>query len=328
MNLIDLRDVLDDRSHPARIPAGLERMSGVRARVSAIRQRRAVAIAAFGVVVLVIIGYGLLPPDGPHPGLAVSHPAPVNTVGYSILDGFPEYANGAEVVATASASTRVGVLRVAAAATSLGFVFVTRCQLTGAAQLSLRWAANGNTLNEGSCGATFQAEPTLLRSIVTDTRGRIEFEVTVAHGGRATVPDGTFSVAVMRRLDYATYPFPPRPGTLAPLARYPGADQDPRVDPDTGRIIDSVAANPDAPVEVSLPVPPNAVLDMVAQTPGFLLVYADGLLQARGEWWDYDQSVSGTSLRVGEKGTRLVTLRLVPEHVTGAWRAVLYSGQP
>jgi hypothetical protein len=131
----------------------------------------------------------------------------------------------------------------------------------------------------------------------------------------------------MRRLAYADYPFPPRPVRLDPLPADPVVGADGQVGRDARKIVDSVAANPGAPVELRVPVPANAALDMVAQTPGFLRVYADGRLQAGAEWWDYDQSVYGTTLRTGEQGTRTVTLRFVPEHMTGTWRAVLYSGQ-
>jgi hypothetical protein len=331
MNVTDLRDILDERSHAARIPAGLERMAGVRARVSAIRQRRVAAIGALAVVTLVIIGYGLTRPHAPHAGLAAVHPTASPSFGYHLVNGFPEYADGAKVVATGSASTRVGVIRVTAAAAELGFVFATRCQVPDGVELSLNWTANGNKIVEGTCGGSFRTDPGMWQSPGTRAGDRVEFVVTIVAvqpgPSSGPVPDGTFSVAVMRRLDYAAYPLPPRPARLAPLAKNPAAGLDPRVGQATGKVIDSVPADPKAPVEIKIPVAANAALDMVAQTPGYLLVYADGLLQARAEWWDYEQLVYGASLRAGEQGSRTVTVRLVPEHMTGAWRAVLYSGQ-
>jgi hypothetical protein len=233
-----------------------------------------------------------------------------------MVDGFPEYALGAKVVATGSASTEVGVIKVTADAAALGFVFATRCEVPTGADLLLTWSANGTALSTGTCGATTHPDTSRLPS----TGQRVEFVVTIASTKPGPIPDGTVSVAVMSRIDYADYPFPPRPARLTPLSVKLAAGRDPRV-------IDSVAADPDAPVEVSVAVVGVTWLDMVGQTPGFLRVYTDGLLTAKAEWWDYDQLVYGAALSSDEQGTRTLTLRFVPQHMTGAWRAFLYSGQ-
>jgi hypothetical protein len=318
MNVTDLQDVLDDRSHPARIPAGLERMAGVRARVSAIRQRRVAVIGALATVVLMIIWYAQLRPDVRRTDLVTAPPIVAASFGYHLIDGFPEYADGAKVIATGSASTQVGLIRVTAVAASLGFVLATRCQVARRGGLSLTWTANGDQLSQGDCGATLHLDTARWQA-----GEPVDFVVRIASTEPGPVPDGTFAVAVMSRVAYADYPFPPRPARLEPLPE-PADGRDQRY---TGQVIDSVAANPDAPVEVRLPVAGNASLDMVAQTPGMLRIYTDGLLQAGAEWWDYGQSVYDATLRPGEQGARTVTLRLVPQHMTGAWRAVLYNGQ-
>jgi hypothetical protein len=333
MNLTDLRDVLDERSHHARIPAGLERMAGVRARVSAIRQRRAAAIGALALAGLMIIWYGLVAQRSP--GTVAVRPVSSPASGYRLIDGFPEYADGAKVVATANASTH-DVLRVTAIAGELGFAFVTRCALPAGFALILRSSANGAPLGDVTCGATFRPGDDMLASIGARAGDRITFVFSAvqtqyyqlpADGSPApasnssTLPDGTVSVAVMRRLDFAAYPFPPRPARLAPLSVDRAANGATAV-----TVIDSMP-NPLAPIEVPVVVAGNADLDMVAQTPGFLRVYLDGRLQERAEWWDYAQGVYAVTLRPNEVGSRTLTLRLVPEHMTGAWRAVLHTPQ-
>jgi hypothetical protein len=238
---------------------------------------------------------------------------PTASIGYQLIDGFPEYALGAKVVATGTASTGAGVIRVTAVTAALGFVLATRCKVRQGADLLLTWTANGNEVSSAPCGATSRPDPNRLPS----TGEPVEFVVTIASAKPGPMPDGSVSVAVMSRVDYADYPLPPRPAKLAALPTKLVAGRDPR-------IIDSIATDPDAPVEIKLTVVGDTWLDMVAQTPGYLRVYANGSLQDQADWWDYEQLVYSATLPVG---TRLVTLRFVPEHMTGAWRAFLYSGQ-
>jgi hypothetical protein len=344
MNVTDLRYLLDEQSHPARMPAGLERMAGVRARVTAIRQRRIVIAGTLASIVLMVVGYALVSPPAPDRGPATGRPDPAASPGYRVIDGFPEYAGGARIVATANASTGLGIIQVTAVAGDLGFALAQRCDVPADIELQLGWSANGRRLTETSCrgGAPFRPDAAAWRMAGVRPGERVKFTVEIilaqriataaAPGGAdptpVPVPGGTFAVAVMRRVAFASYPLPPRPAALAPLEQNPGLAADPRAGSDTGTVVDGVPDSPNRPVTIRLLVAPNAPVEMVAQTPGLLLVYVDGRLQVRGEWWDYDQRATGAVLRPGEVANQVVTLRLVPEHMTGDWRMIVHGAPP
>jgi hypothetical protein len=216
---------------------------------------------------------------------------------------------------------------VSAVAGELGFSLAERCQVNTDVQLVVSWSANGQKISEGSCGGTFRPDPTIWQTIRSQVGAEIEFVATVSTPRPAPAPDGTFAVAVMRRVDFGSYLFPPRPAQLRPLDPDPAGGLDPRLRSGRGTVIDSVPGAPNAPVQLpGVLVSPDAPLDVVAQTPGILLVYVDNVAQARAEWWDYDQTPYGATLQPGELSSRTVTLRLVPQHMTGAWRAVLRAG--
>ena len=73
-------------------------------------------------------------------------------------------------------------------------------------------------------------------------------------------------------------------------------------------------------------------IDMASQTPGYLHIRVNGVEVARGEWWDYEQA--GYSVPVDKKDDwtkhfgltvragQQVTIEIVPEYTTGAWKVV------
>ncbi|HEU4424235.1 MAG TPA: hypothetical protein VFR67_17030 [Pilimelia sp.] len=321
MNLTDLRDELDARSLPDDDVLGSARLAGVQNRIQGIRRRRVAGVAAAAAVVAaVVIGYGALPRTS-------ALPDPAATPSPSTVNGFSEYASGAKVVATASGSLH-DTIRLTAVAGERGFAFTHRCSLTDE-HLMVRWRIAGRNDSSGaSCstdsGGSYRPEPTFWTRAGIRPGDTVTFVAWVEWDGqkpRSTpLPDGAFSFAVMRRLAFEEYPLPPRPAVLQPLSEAPA-----NISP-TGAIgvVESDPADPNATRTVTVAVPPGASLDIGAQTPGTMRVLVDGKLLTTAEWWDYSLGINANLLRYGQKGTRPVTLTFQPEHMTGAWRAVIH----
>jgi hypothetical protein len=322
VNLTDLRDELDARSVPGEGLLDQARLSGVQARIGAIRRRRmAGTAAALVVVTAVVIGYGVLP-------WTSATPAPGE--GPSVVDGFPEYAVGARVVATGSAPLQDRITMTAAVG-ERGVAVTSRCEdVPDTVSVWLVWRANGRQVASMTCGAGGYSttDPTEWAKVGARPGEPVAFTVEVDRVTQpGTGPDqvvavsgGTFTVAVMDRLPFEDYPFPPRPAELVPFSR--AAEN---VQPDGAlAVVESDPADPNATRTVTVTVPVGARLDMAAQTPGLLRVSVGGRTVTTGEWWDYDVGIQGYVLRDGEVGTGSVTITFTPQHMTGAWRAVIH----
>jgi hypothetical protein len=317
MNLTDLRATLDDRSSEAAhaVAAGT-RIEGVRARVRATRQRRA-AVGALAVVAALAIGYAVVTR-----GLIDSRPQPATTTPPPTLsvNGFPEYANGAHLIGSRTAAF-AEEMAFTVDGSPRGWALAARCTSSEPdRELWVRWQINGQLLTSHSCtdqgGSTVRPDmsrfdPDWRRPDLTSTiTARME-----ATDGKP-LPAGTFSVAISERLPYEGYPLPPRPAALRPLDPAPAVN----VDPAYG--IASVDSDPDDPTRsktLVLDLAAGASIDMVSQTPGYLHVIVDGTEIATGEWWDYDLAIYG--LTIDRPGRHTITF--VPEHLSGAWRAVI-----
>ncbi|MEV4658358.1 hypothetical protein [Micromonospora sp. NPDC049301] len=148
MNLTDLTQVLDERSgEPAAQDRHDERLRGVRAKVVARRRRRIAtwttcAVVALGGVVAAAVLPGLRPDVTPAPADSTS---PVR-----IIDGFPEYANGARLVAVESAALPKRRVELTIVPTTLDLVVSTRCDDP---LLQEKLSINGHDfLSHGDCG--------------------------------------------------------------------------------------------------------------------------------------------------------------------------------
>jgi hypothetical protein len=321
MNLTDLRDELDARSVPDDDPFGPARLAGVHGRIRTIRRRRVGGVAAaIAAVVAIVIGYGTLPRPA-------ALPEPATTPSPSLVNGFPEYAAGAKVVATGTTAMS-RTLTLTAVAGDRGFSFTHRCTLTDE-YLMVRWRIAGRNDSSGaSCstdgGGSYRPDDAFWAQAGIRPGDTVTFVAWVEWDGRkprsTPLPDGTFSFAVMRRLAFEEYPLPPRPAVLEPLSEAAA-----NISPAGAiAVVESDPATPNAARSIAVAVPAGAILDIGAQTPGTMRVLVDGKLLATAEWWSYDLGISGYTLRDGEKGTRRLTLTFQPEHMTGAWRAVIH----
>lgn len=321
MNLTDLRDELDARSIPGDDLLGPARLAGVQGRIRTIRRRRAGGVAAaIAVVVALLIGYGTLPRPA-------ALPEPATSPGPSMVNGFPEYAFGARVVSTGTAAMREP-LTLTAVAGDRGFSFTHRCAVTDE-HLMVRWRIAGRNDSSGASCSTdsngsYRPDDTFWTQAGIRPGDTVTFVVWVEWDGRkprsTPLPDGSYSFAVMRRLAFEEYPLPPRPAVLEPLSEAAA-----NISPAGAiAVVESDPADPNGVRSLTVAVPAGASLDIGAQTPGTMRVLVDGKLLATAEWWSYDLGISGYTLRYGEKGTRRVTLTFQPEHMTGAWRAVIH----
>jgi len=316
MNLTDLRDELDARSTPADDLLGSVRLAGVQTRIQAIRRRRVAGVAAaFAVVAAVFIGYATMPRTS-------ALPEPATTPSPATVNGFAEYAIGAKVVATGTASMHDSI-SLTAVAGERGFTFTQRCAVYDE-KLFVKLRINGHDIGGSSCSPGGGSFYTMADETWDDLGVRPGDRVTITarlEGARSpatVIPDGDFSVAVMARVAVEDYPFPPRPAVLQPLSEAAGnvwpehsiavVESDP-VDPNATRI-----------VTVTLPKGAELSLDMVAQTPGSLRVLVNGKHLQDAEWWTYDLGIVAATL----SGDRTVTLTFQPERMTGAWRAVIH----
>ncbi|SCE79779.1 hypothetical protein GA0074695_1202 [Micromonospora viridifaciens] len=334
MNLTDLKQVLDERSgDPAEHVVHHLRLQGVRAKVVARRRRRvatwtACAIVAVAGVAAAAVVPGLRADVTPTPA---DSPSPVRTI-----EGFPEYANGARVVAAKSGALPQHRVELTFVPANLDLVVFTRCDGTG--ELEQEVTVNGHDFVSGGCTGTFRPHGWDGLDVEVGKPATFVMTITGAQrpddtgGGSVAIPDtGTFGLAIGERIPFDHYPLPPRPsGTLDPLPEtLPFGCTEVRC-PDAV-IIRSDPADPTRPVRRPLTWETMRGIDMVAQTPGLLHVRINGVEITTGEWWDYAMSGNGMygdkdggwkrfglGLRPGDSAT----IEIVPEHITGAWQVV------
>lgn len=336
MNLIDLKQVFDDRSvGSAEQIVHQGRLRGVQTKVIARRRRRIAAWTTAAVVAVVAAAVavpGRQPDVAPDPAVT---PPPAR-----VIEGFPEYAMGARVVDAVSGVAPTRRVELTMVPTTLDLVIFTSCDGTGQdSSIEHELRVNGRELAEGTCGGSLR--PADVAGLGVEVGEPATFVMTVTGATRheesgriaVPVPDGAaFGFAIGERIPFDRYPLPPRPaGTLAPLDLLPPYCA-PAICADAV-VIRSDPADPIRPVRRTVSWRTLAQIDMVAQTPGLLHVRVNGVEVTTGEWWDYTMTGSGM---YGDRGQgwkgpfgldlrpdEMVTVEVVPEHVTGAWRVVL-----
>ena len=335
MNLTDLKQVFDERSgDPAEHVMHHLRLQGVRGKVVARRRRRVAAWTAGAIVAVAGVAAAVVPglrPDGtPTPA---DTPSPVRTI-----EGFPEYGNGARVVAAKSAALPQHRVELTIVPTILDLVVFNRCDGVGERiSLEKKVTVNGHLFVSGSCGGTYRPQGWAGLGVAVGKPATFVLTITGAErydeadGVRVPIPEtGTFGLAIGERIPFDRYPLPPRPGTLDPLREDLPAGCTEASCPDVV-IIRSDPADPTRTVRRTLTWETMHGIDLVAQTPGFLHVRVNGVEVATGEWWDYAMSGNGMygDKDGGWKQFGLdphpgdsVTIEVVPEHITGAWQVV------
>jgi hypothetical protein len=336
MNLTDLKQVLDGRSSdPAEHIMHHMRLHGVRAKVSARRRRRIATWTACVVVAVAGIATAVVPGLRTHVSpTPANNPSPTRTV-----EGFPEYANGARVVAARSAELPARRIELTVVPTTLDLVVFRRCNGTDD-QVALieKLTVNGHDLSSGTCGGAVRPSAWERLDVTVGKPATFAMTITGAqrfdgtHNVDMSIPEaGTFGLAVGERIPFDKYPLPPRPSvTLGPLDQVLPAGCTEALCPGS-LIIRSDPADPTRPVRQIVTWQTINSIDMVAQTPGLLHVRVNGVEIATGEWWDYKMTGNGMFGDKDGEWKRLgldphpgdsVTIEIVPEHIGGAWQVV------
>jgi hypothetical protein len=293
------------------------------------RQRRAAkvrpALAAVAAVLVAAAGTGtaiqLTGEDG----------GPVQVPGGE-LAGFPEYAEGARVIAAESAPFADGSLSLTFTPTTSDLVLFTRCDTepaedvpvvlyaelaTGAATASpsIQAADNGfcfipvaQSAEEGRTDGissvlgpehsqNWEGWETFWAAMQVGEPTTITVELLdaapICCGGNPSIPsDGTFGLAVAERVPFEEYQFPSRPEELEPLPEGNPVDFELRADPD----------DPNRRVEGTVAWEAAwcdaglLPLGLHSQTPGSLQVLVSTSQVAYHTWWDYEQTEPAFSL--------------------------------
>jgi hypothetical protein len=351
--MIDLRELLDDRSTPPADLAQHLRLLAVQGRIATRRRRRITAAGAFAVVVaLVIAGYGLTPAlrGAPQPAVTPSPPP-------RLIEGFPEYAGGARVVAAATSAPGATSATVTFTPTTTDLRIFDRCGSgVPGADLEYQLTINGHANGGGSCGSGSLFWPDHQRNALRlgITVGR-PMTVTVSarnlliwgDGERKTErrpvpPTAWVSVAVGEHMPFADYPLPPRPATLQPMEftsqlSMGGVDHA----PDEEHLwLRSDPADPLRPQSIPIVWKDRYDLRLRSQTPGTLRLSLNGVHVASHSWWDYEGNDSNTYWQTGSfepyswvtgfttpAPGSLVTLTATPSDVTGAWVVRVIPGK-
>ncbi|MFC7246322.1 hypothetical protein ACFQO7_27920 [Catellatospora aurea] len=352
--MIDLKELLDERSTPPTDLAQHLRMHEVRGRIAVRRRRRITAAGVFAAVVaLIVTGYGTLPAlrGAPDPAVTPS-PAP------RLIEGFPEYASGTRVVAAGTSEPGTTSLTVTWTPTTLDFRVFYRCTVSDEnTALEMTIALNGRPTSGGSCrdgGSSFSwpraekmsadyglrvGSPSSLTMTATNS---VRWPADGKEHDNGPVPaDATMSLAVGDDVPFADYPLPPRPTVLRTLdprqAFYNGEVEAAFED---RLLVHSDPADPLRPMSVTVIWRDHYDLLMEAQTPGTLAISLNGVEVDSPTWWDYNVSTINRSWETSSyepyyddvpgfirptQGS-VVTVTIMPRNITGAWFVQITPG--
>jgi hypothetical protein len=314
MNLTDLSEVLRDRAELAD-SSHEARMAGVRARVTAVRRRRAVAGAAFVMLALVGIVYAVLP------RLDQSEPAvPPRSL--------PEYQYGTRLVTQAWGDLPSTSVTVRFVPRSLDLMLFTQCDIGPSNWLLISTTVNGHPFaDHRTCGSASSANWGAL-GVVVGQQSVITLTVDGKQGSGTSNPppvlpspeSGSFALGVGEAVPVSAYPFPPRPQTLE---TFQPSFPEPAIE------VRSDAADPAGRKEITAAWPGDNVLHAEMNTPGRMRILVNDVEVINYSHWTYGvgstQTLPGDWPRHGLQLTegQQVKITVIPERTTGDWRVTL-----
>jgi hypothetical protein len=322
---VDLGELMRQRSVNAETTMRTDRVDEVRRRISRVRRRRTVSAVVAGAAVLAAVATGatLLPPR------PTSDPEPVATM--RTIDGFPEYAAGARVIGTAVSALPDTQVSVTVVPETLDLVFTARCDPPLWIEIRAAGHEVSFSCNESS-GSFWRPRNTVdLAASGLEPGQPATFVATVTgafdpdSSREQPLPDqGTFAFAVMSRVAFDDYPFPPRPSTLASL--------DDQIPAEAAFQLRSDPADPTRPVSRTLAWSAELELEVFSTTPGFVTVSINGTPIVTQENWSF--GIAGTTVGLAAEGLPQfaegtpVTVTADPLHVTGPWAIWSTFAQP
>ncbi|SFQ99821.1 hypothetical protein SAMN04488564_101935 [Lentzea waywayandensis] len=314
MNLTDLREVLRDRAELAD-SSHEARMAGVRARVTAAKQRRAVAGAAFVVLALVGIVYALLPRlDQPEPAVPPR--------------SLPEYQFGTRLLTQAWGDLPSTSATVRFVPRSLDLMLFIKCDTGPTDKLLISITVNGHPFAENrTCGGASSANWSNL-GVVVGQQSVITLTVDGKEGSGTSNPppvlpspeSGSFALGVGEAVPVSEYPFPPRPQTLE---TFPPSLGEPAIE------VRSDAADPAGRKEITAAWPGDNELHAEMNTPGRMRILVNDVEVINYSHWTYglgsSHTLPGNWPRRGLQLTKgqQVKITVIPERTTGEWRVTL-----
>ncbi|MBV1851590.1 hypothetical protein [Catellatospora tritici] len=335
--MIDLKELLDERSTPPADLAQHLRLGTVRQRITARRRQRIGALAAV-VLALGAIGYGISP--------ALRDGGPAQPAGPGA--GFPQYLGGTRLIAATRSRPGINSLTLTFTPPGLSeFKVFTDCTGAPGVHLQGELEVDGQAGASGDCGdgltMSWQVQPEKQGRQVS-VRLRVFATDRDTHRN-AAFPDGaTIAMAVGVPVPFDAYPLPDRPAVLGAPAdakllldawQPPGA---PDATP-TDNVLDSLLwlrgdlQNPLRPQTVTVHSRDGYSFISQSLTPGSLRIQVDGADVQSEQWWDYDADLHLFNLDLtsppydaGRPGG--VTITVTPEHVTGDWQLLVQADTP
>ncbi|GHJ49564.1 hypothetical protein Cs7R123_69060 [Catellatospora sp. TT07R-123] len=337
--MIDLKELLDQRSTP---PADLVqhlRLGTVRQRIDVRRRQRVGGLVA-AVLVLGAIGYGLTPAPGDG--------GPAQQTGSTA--GFPQHLHGARVIAAVRSRPWQNSVTLDFVSPGLGtYLVFTDCTGAPGVDLEGELVVGGEVRQTGRCGDGL----TMTWQIAEDRKGRdlsIRLRVVATERGTgrsAAFPDGaTVAVAVGVPVLRSAYPLPERPAVLAEpagpqqlLAAWEPQSLPPPSPGTFTKTLDTrlwLRSDPDDPLlPRTVTVRSGDRYSFISQslTPGSLRLRVDGVDVRTEDWWDYDADLHVYTVDLtlapyhSGKG-RDITLTVTPDQVTGAWQLLVQADTP
>ncbi|GAA1631123.1 hypothetical protein ACFQY4_38535 [Catellatospora bangladeshensis] len=348
--MIDLKDLLDDRSTtPPEVSQHL-RLDQVQGRIAVRRRRRTTAAGALAALIaLVVVGYTVAPGLRAAPEPAVTRIPPT-------VKGFPKYNFGTKVVAAERTAPGVTTLTLTwlPAPTVTTYTVIEKCWTAlngGTIEVDIK--VNGGPRLGGSCGGGWtsaldeqararaaRGEPIVFTMTAT---GYGDYDSTAGEWRTGPLPaDAVLGMAVAEPVPFADYPLPSRPERLKPLdLREVIVNEGITYAPISEAVeVHSDPADPSRPQRITLLWQDHYSLVMAAQTPGVLTFAADGSDFDTASWWSYEgghivrdwdtadyQPLPPIPGFVRPPAGTVVTLTVTPQHFTGAWAVRLVAGK-
>jgi len=317
MNLTDLTEVLreraelDDTAHDAR-------MAGIRGRVLATRRR--LALAGVVCVVLAVVS-----------AVFLTVPRPVEPA--NPTRSFPEYDNGARLVAQAWADLPTDSVTLEYTPKSPEFVLFERCVAESSDQdLVMVITINGRPVQAGGCYSGSLPMDDLTRYdgavgrplVITMTvgvgrvRGEIPEKVEDVRPPDEAVT-AEFAIGVGELVPVSEYPLPARPETLEDIDDFLSSDPDIDIRADRN--------DPEQRQEISMAWPGTLGVHAAINTPGRLEVLINGQVVYELESWGYSGefgiAILGEADGLNFSPGQTVTVTVIPERATGDWSVQL-----
>lgn len=316
--MIDLKELMEDRTHDEPSMGHL-RLSQVQQRIVKQRRRR-MATAVAVIALLLVTGYQILPTlRSTPPTLPAATPSPA----MEMVNGFPRYANGARVVASATLAPSASSITLTWVATKKSISVFQRCPEQDEGMHVLVYVESPRVLVWASQCRESGTDVEVPQIVVGE-----QFSITVTFSAPANSPfwmpdrPGDYAVAVGESVPFADYPLPPRPDKLKALSSSGKCQHVP-----------SRPGDPLAPVSFDLVWKEMFVGVAESQTPGRLRIAINGIEASSIDFWDYEKSKPQILLNSAEWWAtagelmpvlgETVTVTVTPQYVTGEWQLLL-----